>query len=221
MTSASKYAVFVLLVLATTGCTSLFKKKANPVPQQAQAPPITTGQTSTPLPTLEPEAPSPTPLPDTTNEQPVTPVPTHKKRPAVVHKPKPSPAKPGETTVAGTTPPSTDPKSPAAGTAPAAAPPTQTASTGTAPESSVIGTLSTGDVATGSQTRRETTDLINTTETGLNSIKRPLNGQEQETVGQIKTFLQKARQALQVDDVDGAKTLATKAKVLLEELTKQ
>ena len=64
-------------------------------------------------------------------------------------------------------------------------------------------------------------ETITNTENGLNGIKRALSSQEQETVSQIRTFLQKARQALSNDDLDGAKTLATKAKVLLDELTKQ
>ena len=51
-------------------------------------------------------------------------------------------------------------------------------------------------------------------------MKRSLTSQEQETVNQIKDFLSKARQALSIDDLDGAKNLATKAKVLLDELTK-
>jgi ribosomal protein S20 len=37
---------------------------------------------------------------------------------------------------------------------------------------------------------------------------------------EIRTFLTKAKQALSQDDLDGAQTLATKAKVLLDELTK-
>jgi len=54
----------------------------------------------------------------------------------------------------------------------------------------------------------------------VNSIKRTLNAQEQETATQIRTFLRNAKQALSNDDLDGAHTLATKAKVLLDELNK-
>jgi len=39
------------------------------------------------------------------------------------------------------------------------------------------------------------------------------------TATQIRTFLSKAKQALDQDDLDGANTLVTKAKVLLAELT--
>ena len=220
MISAIKYAAFVLLVVLSTGCTPLFQKKARPLPQQAQAPPITTGQTPTPLPTLEPDNPAPTPLPETTNEQPVNTPPAHKKHP-VTHKPKPAPVKPAEgapalATAAATLPAATDkPIAPAIPTPP----PPQTASTGAPADVSPIGQLSTGDVATGSQTKRDTQDLINNTENGLTAIKRSLTPQETETANQIKTFISKARQALDNEDIDGAKTLATKARVLLDELT--
>jgi hypothetical protein len=83
-----------------------------------------------------------------------------------------------------------------------------------------IGQLSSGEGGAGSQKRRETSDLINNTEQGLNNIKRTLSASEQETAAQIRVYLKQAKKALTVDDLDGASTLATKAKVLLEELTK-
>jgi len=55
----------------------------------------------------------------------------------------------------------------------------------------------------------------------LTGIKRTLSTDEQLTSTQIKTFLTKAKQALADNDLDGAQTLATKAKVLLDELTKK
>jgi hypothetical protein len=61
--------------------------------------------------------------------------------------------------------------------------------------------------------------LIATTERGLNGITRSLNEQEQKTAAQIREFLKQARDALSTNDVDGAHTLAVKAKVLLSELT--
>jgi len=56
--------------------------------------------------------------------------------------------------------------------------------------------------------------LIATTERGLNGITRSLNEQEQKTAAQIREFLKQAREALATNDVDGAHTLAVKAKVL-------
>jgi hypothetical protein len=230
MISASKYAVFLLLVLSVTGC--VFKKREKPAPAQAQAPAITTGQTGTPLPTLEPETPPPTPLPSTTNEQPVTPPQTARKKHVSTHKPKPpAPAAGAATSSVAAASPSTTPAAPAAAppadtkaaNPPAAVPPAnQTASNDSQARSSIIGELSPGgDGSTGSETRRKTTELITNTENGLNAIKRPFSTQEAETVSQIKSFLSKAKSALNNDDLDGAQTLATKAKVLLEELTKQ
>lgn len=84
------------------------------------------------------------------------------------------------------------------------------------PGVSAIGQLSSGDPA---NYRRETEDLITNTERGLNNITRPLSDSEQKTAGQIRDFIKQARAALVSGDVDGAHTLAAKAKVLLAELT--
>jgi hypothetical protein len=63
--------------------------------------------------------------------------------------------------------------------------------------------------------------LIASTERGLAAIKRPLSSQEQKTAAQIRTFLAHARDSLKADDLDGARTLAVKAHLLLRELQKQ
>jgi hypothetical protein len=91
---------------------------------------------------------------------------------------------------------------------------TQIAANGTAPVSA-IGTLSTGDPP---NMRQTTDDSIASTEKALNGITRKLNDQEQKTAAQIHEFLKQARDALTSGDVDGAHTLALKAKVLLDEL---
>ena len=59
---------------------------------------------------------------------------------------------------------------------------------------------------------------IAATERGLNGINRSLNDQEQKTAAHIREFLKQAKAALASGDVDGASTLAAKAKVLLTEL---
>lgn len=66
--------------------------------------------------------------------------------------------------------------------------------------------------------RKQTSDSIAATEKGLNAITRKLSEQEQKTREQIVEFLKQAKTALAAGDVDGAKTLALKAKVLLGEL---
>jgi hypothetical protein len=96
---------------------------------------------------------------------------------------------------------------------------TQQATNSAAPEASPIGELTAGDSAEAAQTSRQAEDLIKTTRNGVDSIKRELTPDEKKTVEQIRTFLKRAEQALQNSDVDGAYGLATKAKLLLDELT--
>jgi ribosomal protein S20 len=91
---------------------------------------------------------------------------------------------------------------------------TQQASTGN-PEVSAIGQLSTADPP---NMRQQTDSLIESTEKALNGINRSLSDQEQKTAAQIREFIKEARAALSSGDVDGAHTLAIKAKVLLDEL---
>jgi hypothetical protein len=85
-----------------------------------------------------------------------------------------------------------------------------------APGVSAIGQLSSGDPA---DLRLETSDWIAATERGLNNLGRTLSAQEQKTAAQIKEYLRQAREALISGDLDGAHTLAAKAKVLLSELS--
>jgi hypothetical protein len=78
-----------------------------------------------------------------------------------------------------------------------------------------IGQLSAGDP---SDLRNQTEDSIASTERGLKDLNRQLNDQEQKTVVQIREFIKQARVALTSGDVDGAHTLALKAKVLFGEI---
>jgi len=91
----------------------------------------------------------------------------------------------------------------------------ETASTGT-PGVSAIGELSSGGAP---DLQAQTRDSIGATERGLNGIARTLSDQEKKTAGQIREFLKQAKAALDSGDVDGARTLAAKARVLLNELT--
>ncbi len=85
----------------------------------------------------------------------------------------------------------------------------------TPPAVPAVGQLSSGDP---SDLRNQTEDSIASTERGLKDINRQLSDQEQKTVAQVKEFLKQARTALTTGDVDGAHTLAVKAKVLLGEI---
>jgi outer membrane biosynthesis protein TonB len=90
----------------------------------------------------------------------------------------------------------------------------QQAANGT-PTVSAIGQLSSGDP---SEARRQAEASIDATDRGLKSITRTLDDTEQKTAAHIREFLKQARDALASGDVDGANTLASKAKVLLTEL---
>jgi ribosomal protein S20 len=203
MTSARKMAVFMLFAMIVTGCQH--KTQAAP-PVAAQAPPLP------PKPIAQVASLPPVPAPETPkvgapgSDQPPPPPPTPPKR-TTRHKPKP--ATPAEE------PPKEEKKenTSAAGT-------TQQAAAGATPETSPIGQLSTTGESSGTQSKRDILEKITKTEKGLSDIKRSLSPEEQETVTQIRTFLTKARQALNQDDLDGAQTLVTKATVLLDELTK-
>ena len=112
------------------------------------------------------------------------------------------------------------PKPPVRRKKPAPAPPaantTQQASVGT-PGVSAIGQLSSGEP---SDLRQQTLNSIAATERGLNDITGKLSDQEKKTADHIREFLKQARTAIRSGDVDGAATLAAKAKVLLGELSK-
>jgi len=90
----------------------------------------------------------------------------------------------------------------------------QQAANGT-PAVSAIGQLSSGDP---SQAKSQAEASIDSTEKGLKAITRSLDDTEQKTAEHIREFLKQARDALASGDVDGANTLASKAKVLLTEL---
>jgi hypothetical protein len=98
--------------------------------------------------------------------------------------------------------------SPAAGNAQQASSPS--------PGVSAIGQLSSGD---SSDLRQQTVNSITVIERSLNGIGRNLSDQEQKTAAQIRAYLEQAKKALASGDVDGARTLTAKAKVLLGELS--
>ncbi len=81
-----------------------------------------------------------------------------------------------------------------------------------------IGQLTAAPSPDSSGSRQQASDLIDSTQRGVNSLHN-LNGDQNKTVAQIRSFLDQAERALHNGDVDGAHTLATKAKTLLDELT--
>lgn len=204
-------ASLALLTLFSSGC-----HKTAPLPQQAQAPTLQTGKgTLEPPQTTQPqekaETPLASPLPPPSTQSAPLPPPTPKK---VRHPKRPKPA---DTTQASTAAQAGTSSGGGSTTAQGSSPQTVPAAMGSG---SPIGQLTTGDTALGERTKHETADLIGGTQQGLNSIKRSLSSEEQVTAAQIRTFLKQAQQELDSGDTDGAHTLATKAKLLLDELTK-
>lgn len=179
-----------LLPLMLSACFHRTHQAKNPpVPPPIELP-------TQPVATPEP-APAQTTPPAETKPEPSTPAPTTESKP------------PEEDTT-----PATHHKKHASKPAPEPPP--------AAPEPATTGGVSAiGDLSAGASpsSRQETEASINSTERGLKNINRTLNAQEQKTAAQITEFLKQARSALASGDVDGAHTLALKAKVLLSELS--
>ena len=89
-----------------------------------------------------------------------------------------------------------------------------------APETaaSPIGLLSAGDSSDNPALRQQTLGLIAATERRLKTVNANVAASKQNTMVQIHLFLTQARQALVINDLQGASTLATKAKILVDEL---
>jgi hypothetical protein len=87
-------------------------------------------------------------------------------------------------------------------------------------EESPIGQLSTANDTSNTGDRHAINEQIDSTENGVNGVKRTLTSDELKTVAQIRIYISKARDALKSDDLDAARTLSNKAHQLLEQLTK-
>jgi ribosomal protein S20 len=87
------------------------------------------------------------------------------------------------------------------------------------PEETAIGALTAGGEAN-PQTKQEAADLITSSEKRLNSLPAQKAEDEKAQVSKVKNFLKDAQEALKTGDAEGAKTLATKAKLLLDDLEK-
>lgn len=87
------------------------------------------------------------------------------------------------------------------------------------PQSASTAGVSAGGQFSSGESDQETANAIGNLNHELNSIHRRLSSQEQTTAGRIREFLRKAKAALNSGDVEGARTLVAKARVLLGELT--
>ena len=190
-----------LLPLLLTGC---FHKTHQP-PVEVLAPPILDAPPPKP-------ASAPTDLPP-----PVVTVPGQNESTGTNAEPQKPPVRhrkpPASSTQQATngTPSASTPSAPSSGGSGAAK-----SGTGGSGGVSAIGHLSTGNP---SELRQQTLESIAAVERGVNGISRRLSDQEQKTAAQIREYLKQAKAALSSGDVDGAHTLAAKAKVLLSELS--
>jgi ribosomal protein S20 len=98
-------------------------------------------------------------------------------------------------------------------------PPVQVAAAIPPPEETAIGALTAGGEAS-PQTKQEAADLIASSEKRLNALPAKKAEDEKAQVSKVKNFLKDAQEALKSGDAEGAKTLATKAKLLLDDLEK-
>jgi ribosomal protein S20 len=98
-------------------------------------------------------------------------------------------------------------------------PPVQVASVAPPPEETAIGALTAGGEAS-PQTKQDAADLIASSEKRLNALPVKKAEDEKAQVSKVKNFLKDAQDALKSGDAEGAKTLATKAKLLLDDLEK-
>lgn len=102
--------------------------------------------------------------------------------------------------------------------------PESPASSGNAAPSStaaaLIGQLSANDATATSSDTAQTKHLIDATEDELKKLSAKQQADHKDAVAQVNSFLAQARQALNMNDVVGAQTLANKAKILVDELSK-
>lgn len=80
-----------------------------------------------------------------------------------------------------------------------------------------LGQISSGDPP---DLRVQTQNSINYIEQQLAGIRGNVSDQDKHTIEHIREFLNEAKKALTTGDVDGASTLAAKAKVLLAEVSR-
>jgi ribosomal protein S20 len=104
--------------------------------------------------------------------------------------------------------------------APPEPPETQVASAAGPPSpDAAVGALTAGG-ETNPQTKQEAQDLIASIDKRLNALP-PQKAEEQKAqVSKVRNFWKDAQEALKSGDAEGAKTLATKAKLLLDDLEK-
>ncbi|RZU43322.1 hypothetical protein BDD14_4980 [Edaphobacter modestus] len=98
-------------------------------------------------------------------------------------------------------------------------PPAETPAVTVSPEEAAIGALSLGGEAN-PRAQQEAVELLNSIEGRLRSLPAQKLNMEKTQISRIRNFQKQAQQALDTGDTEGAMTLATKAKLLLDDLEK-
>lgn len=200
-------ALSVLLMITVAGCHH--RQASIAPPQQAQAPSIVSTLPPMPLLTLpdvelaKAKPPAPPPTHAAPPKQPEKKVarkrPHHNIRKPEEEKPEPSADASSSTAAPADTTPSSAP---------------------TAVKAPVLGQLSTDDTAADPDAKKDTHGLIQDTENRLKKLSSSVRAAHKNDVAQIESFLKQAEQAWSTNDVVGAQTLANKAKILLDDLSK-
>jgi hypothetical protein len=87
----------------------------------------------------------------------------------------------------------------------------------TTDDAAAIGDLTAGGAAN-PQAQHEAASLIHTIELRLNGLSPQIARRQRPQVNRVRNFWKQAQEALNSGDVEGATTLATKAKLLLDDL---
>ncbi len=97
---------------------------------------------------------------------------------------------------------------------------TETPTPAATPATTIIGQLSADDTTASRSEVAQTQHLIDATENKLKKLSTKQQTEHKNAVAQVASFLSQARQALSMNDVVGAQTLANKASILVDELSK-
>jgi hypothetical protein len=98
-------------------------------------------------------------------------------------------------------------------------PPTQAVVAEPGSQAAAIGALTAGEEAN-PQTKQDAADLIVSIEKRLNSLPTQTTDEQKAQISKVRNFWRDAQAALKSGDAEGAMTLATKAKLLLDDLEK-
>lgn len=97
--------------------------------------------------------------------------------------------------------------------------PAQAVTSEKVPETAAIGALTVGGESN-PQSKQEATDLIASIVKRLNALSTQASDEKKVQINQVRNFVRDAQDALKSGDAEGAKTLATKAKLLMDDMEK-